>query len=576
MRITLFFKALFWYAALAIGLIGIILIYSIETMENNYLETLTTHLTNLGNALSTSVMPLVEQDRIAELNRLVVDMGEETGTRITVIDRAGVVLADSEEDPSRMENHRDRPEIGLALRGGTGTSTRFSETLGRDMHYVAVPLVEDEEVIGVLRVSRLLTDIDSVLWALKKRILTIAAVALVVSLIGATIFSATLSRPVKDLITASRSVAEGDLNTRVMLKSRDELRELGDSFNLMTERIQQLVLELSRRREELSSVISSIRDGLAVLDRNGRIILSNDAFRAVMGEDEVEGKLYWEVLRAADFGDLVKSASAGGRGAVSDIRLGGRLYSCGAAFVESQEEVVVWLHDITDIKDVERVKKDFIVNLSHELRTPMTAIKGFLETAGDEVGERGRHYLDIVKRHTDRLSDIVEDLLRLSELEDRGTELDLEEIDLEAVVVETMKIFEERLKGKGLALSITVGPGVPRIMGDEYKLQQVFLNLIDNAVKYTERGAISISIESESGMVGATVRDTGIGIPEEHIGRIFERFYVVDKSRSRKVGGTGLGLSIVKHIVLMHGGGISVSSMPGEGTAFTVTLPAAA
>jgi two-component system phosphate regulon sensor histidine kinase PhoR len=576
MRITLFFKALFWYAALAIGLIGIILIYSIETMENNYLETLTTHLTNLGNALSTSVMPLVEQDRIAELNRLVVDMGEETGTRITVIDRAGVVLADSEEDPSRMENHRDRPEIGLALRGGTGTSTRFSETLGRDMHYVAVPLVEDEEVIGVLRVSRLLTDIDSVLWALKKRILTIAAVALVVSLIGATIFSATLSRPVKDLITASRSVAEGDLNTRVMLKSRDELRELGDSFNLMTERIQQLVLELSRRREELSSVISSIRDGLAVLDRNGRIILSNDAFRAVMGEDEVEGKLYWEVLRAADFGDLVKSASAGGRGAVSDIRLGGRLYSCGAAFVESQEEVVVWLHDITDIKDVERVKKDFIVNLSHELRTPMTAIKGFLETAGDEVGERGRHYLDIVKRHTDRLSDIVEDLLRLSELEDRGTELDLEEIDLEAVVVETMKIFEERLKGKGLALSITVGPGVPRIMGDEYKLQQVFLNLIDNAVKYTERGAISISIESESGMVGATVRDTGIGIPEEHIGRIFERFYVVDKSRSRKVGGTGLGLSIVKHIVLMHGGGISVSSVPGEGTAFTVTLPAAA
>jgi len=575
MRITIFFKAFFWYAVLAMVLLSIVLVYSIHTMRNHYIDTLTAHLSHLCSTLSLSVQALVDENNLAELNRLAVRMGEETGTRITVVDRAGVVLADSREDPLRMENHKGRPEIARALRGGVGSSTRFSDTMGGDMHYVAVPLVKDGQGIGVLRVSRFLTEIDDILWALDKRIITIAAVALLISLVGASVFSAALSRPVRDLISASRSVAAGDLDTRVILRSRDELRELGDSFNLMTERLQQLISELSRRREELASVISSIRDGVAVLDREGRIILNNDAFRSIVGEEYAAGKFYWEVLRSADFGDLVKAAGDEKRSVIGEIRHEGSVYSCGASFVEAEEEVVVWFHDITEIRNVEKVKKDFIVNLSHELRTPLTAIMGFIEAASDEVEGEARHYLDIVRRHTDRLTDIVEDLLELSELEDRGTSLDLEEVDLEAVVREVAGIFEQRLREKRLDLSVAAAMGTPCIMGDEYRLQQVFVNLIDNAVKYTESGGIAISIESEDDTVCATVSDTGIGIPEEHLGRIFERFYVVDKSRSRKVGGTGLGLSIVKHIVLMHGGDISAGSAPGGGTAFTITFPAA-
>ena len=575
MKVTIFFKAFFWYAALAIVLLSIVLVYSIDSMRDHYIETLTSHLTHLGTSLGVGVLPLVEGGDLQGLNDLTVALDEETGTRITIVDRAGVVLADSREDPLRMGNHRSRPEISRALRGGVGNSTRFSETVGEDMHYVAVPLVSAGDVIGVIRVSRFLTEVDAVLRALEKRILTIAVIALVISLIGAFVFSATLSRPVRDLIAASRSVAEGDLDTRVILKSRDELRELADSFNVMTERIQQLVGEISRRREELSSVISSIRDGVAVLDREGRIVLSNAAFRKMVGELETDGKFYWEVLRAADFSDLVKTASDERRSVAGEVRFEGSICSCGASYVEAEEEVVVWLHDITEIRSVEKVKKDFIVNLSHELRTPMTAIKGFLEAASEEVDDDARHYLDIVRRHTDRLADIVEDLLTLSELEDRAAELELEQIDLESVVREVIKIFEQRLHKKGLSLSIQAEKNIPRVIGDEYKLQQVFLNLIDNAIKYTESGGITVTIGIEGKTVTATVSDTGIGIPDEHISRVFERFYVVDKSRSRKVGGTGLGLSIVKHIVLLHGGGISASSGPGEGTAFTVTLPAA-
>jgi two-component system phosphate regulon sensor histidine kinase PhoR len=237
--------------------------------------------------------------------------------------------------------------------------------------------------------------------------------------------------------------------------------------------------------------------------------------------------------------------------------------------------VVLLIHDITEMKNVEKVKRDFIVNLSHELRTPLTAIKGFLETLQEEVTLDGKHYLGIASKHTDRLASIVEDLLVLSELEDSGTGLVLEPVDLRELVRETVHILEPGAREKKIHISIE-GPGSgPRIEGDRFKLEQVFINLIDNALKYTEKGDVRVKIRETEDHVVITVEDTGAGIPAEHLPRIFERFYVVDKSRSKTFGGTGLGLAIVKHIVLMHGGTIEVESTPGMGTRFTLTLPAA-
>lgn len=573
MRLSIFFRVFFWYSGVAIILLTVVLLFSMDTLGDHYIETLTANLSNLGNTIALKIVPLIEGGRLEDLDALAKSLGEEIGTRITVIDSVGVVIADSEKSPGDMENHRARPEVSRALRGGTGKSRRYSETVGEEMLYVAIPLRDNGRVMAVLRVSLFLKEIDSVLARLRDRIIAVAAIALAVSLLAAFLFSRALSLPVRNLINASRRFGEGDLDARVILKSGGELRELASSYNLMADRIKTLVKELSYRKEELSSIISAVRDGLLVLDSEGRILLSNEGFRSIVGENEVDGRFYWEVVRASPFGDLVRAARESRRHAFGEIHINQRAYSCGAAFVRAEGEIVVWLHDVTQIKNVERVKKDFIVNLSHELRTPLTAIKGFLEAAMDEASSSTQQYLDIVSKHTDRLTHIVGDLLSLSELEDKSTELDLEDVDLEEVAQETVKIFEQAAQEKSLTLEVRKVGDVPRVRADPYKLQQVLLNLIDNAVKYTESGSIGISIERVGPSVTVTVSDTGIGIPEEHVGRIFERFYVVDKSRSRTVGGTGLGLSIVKHIVLLHGWQISLTSQLGEGSEFKITIP---
>jgi two-component system phosphate regulon sensor histidine kinase PhoR len=247
---------------------------------------------------------------------------------------------------------------------------------------------------------------------------------------------------------------------------------------------------------------------------------------------------------------------------------------CSVTPLKGGEEIVSIFHDITEIKDIEKIKKDFVINVSHELRTPLTAIKGYAETLRKEVDTApGKRYLEMVERNTDRLINIVNDLLLLSSLEEKAV-LELEDIDLGGFLENVIRIFDQRLKDKRLSLVVDVKENLPPIKADLFKLEQILVNLLDNAIKYTDHGEIAISAGVKENRVRIQVRDTGIGIPKENIPRVFERFYVVDKSRSRKSGGTGLGLSIVKHIVLLHKGTIGIESIPGEGTTVTVTFPA--
>jgi len=246
---------------------------------------------------------------------------------------------------------------------------------------------------------------------------------------------------------------------------------------------------------------------------------------------------------------------------------------CCATFVALREQIVIVFSDITEAKNMEKIKKDFVVNVSHELRTPLTAIKGFAETLEDEAGENVKNYAGVIKRNTDRLINIVQDLLLLSELEEKGSKLESEEVDLKHLVDNVIRIFKSRLAEKGLDFHLKVEEGLPVIKGDSFKLEQMLINLLDNAIKYTEKGTIVVALKQKDETVEITVEDTGIGIPQEHLARIFERFYVVDKSRSKKLGGTGSGLSIVKHIVLAHKGTIDVKSSLSRGTTFTVRLP---
>ncbi|MBT3880383.1 MAG: HAMP domain-containing protein [Candidatus Scalindua sp.] len=574
MKNSIFIKIFSGYLLIVIVILAITFPLSFRAIRHHHIDTLTGNLKNLCITLKLKISPLLESNQIEDLDTLIKKLGKQIDTRITVISPEGVVFADSEKIPTVMENHKNRIEIIQAIKYGFGTSLRYSASVKEEMLYVAIPIEKDDEVCGVLRASLFLKEINTLLNNLKINIITIAVIIVIILLIGAFLFSRNFSRPLNELGAASRKVAQGDFSTKVFLKSRNEIKELADSFNYMTDQVKTLFTQLSNQKEELNSIISSINEGLCVIDKEGIISISNESFRKTVQNDSVKGKLYWEVLRKARFDELIKKVRSEKNSIVDEIELNNRTFLCSATFCSNKEEIVVTLHDITKIKDLEKTKKDFVTNVSHELRTPLTAIKGFVETLQDTNNDdENQHYLNIIKRHTERVIRIVNDLLLLSELEGNSDSLELENVNLQDLIENILKIFEQRLNEKELVLKFNADRNLPVIKADPFKLEQVFINLVDNAVKYTERGEVVISLSRNNEIVKIEIQDTGICIPREHLSRIFERFYVVDSSRSRKLGGTGLGLSIVKHIVLLHKGKIDVQNIPGTGTNFIVTLP---
>lgn len=573
MKHSIFFKIFGGFVLVIVGLTALFLFFSFRETRSFYLDSLASSLEKLGNSLKFSVIPFIEQGEFEELDAFVKRFGPGIETRITIIDPDGVVLADSEEDPGTMVNHRFRPEIAKAYTGTIGRSLRFSNTVKTNMLYIGLPLKKDEQVIGVLRISLFVREINSLLASMRSDILPSVILITLVSLLGAFLISRSLSKAIKELYAASNQVAAGNFDTKVYLKSRDELGQLAESFNRMTAQIHTLVSELSSQKEELKSIIFSIDEGIIALDNEGKILLSNPGFWEIMKSVNVEGKYYWEVVRKPDFNEFIKITQDEKKNNSREMEFGEKTFLCSATYLSSREEIVVTFYDLTKIKDVERIKKDFIVNVSHELRTPLTAIKGYVETLSEEMDKGEKHYLNIIERNTDRLINIVNDLLTLSEVEEKGKKPELEDVDLQKVMENVMKIFEQRIAKKNLSLVFDIEKGLPLIKGDTFKLEQMFINLIDNAVKYTDKGRIGVELKGKDGKVIAIVQDTGIGIPQKDIGRIFERFYVVDKSRSRSQGGTGLGLSIVKHIVRLHRGDVQVESTEGQGTKITIEFP---
>lgn len=573
MNKSIFVKVFGWYLLIVFAVLAITFFLTFRSIKHHYINTLTGNLTTLCLALKPQISPLLEVERNEELDPLVKRLGKEIKTRITVVNPEGEVLADSENDPALMENHKGRLEIIQAIKGGIGTSLRYSTTVKEEMLYVAVSIGNDGKISGVLRTSLFLKEINTLFSSLKVTMIKTAAIIVIILLLGTLIFSRNLSKPLKELSAASRKVAQGDFNTKVYLKNKDEIKELADSFNYMTDQINTLFAQLSHQKEELNSIISSVNEGICVLDGEDRITVNNDSFSNIVRNDSVKGRFYWEVLRKIDFDELLMKVRNEKNSHVCEIELNNRTYLCSATFCSNKGEIVVTLHDITKARNLENTKRDFVTNVSHELRTPLTAIKGFVETLEESIDDENRHFLNIIKRHTDRMVNIVNDLLLLSELEEKSFCLELENVNLKDLIENILKIFDQRLREKKLDLRFMADKNLPIIKADPFKLEQVFINLIDNAVKYTERGRITISISSRNEAVSVEIEDTGICIPREHLVRIFERFYVVNKSRSRKVGGTGLGLSIVKHIVLLHHGKIDVENIPGTGTKFIVTLP---
>lgn len=573
MRRSLFLKIFGGYILIIVLLTIPVAFFSLRTMRSFHLDHQAKGLADTGRALMFKILPYLETRNYPELDAFAKSFGREIGVRLTVIDHDGRVLADSDEDPEAMANHRFRPEIAEAFSGEAGRSLRFSNTVKERMLYVGLPIEKAGKIPYVLRLSLYIKDIDPLLSQLKREILSLAALVALVSMLGALLFSRSITRPIKIMSHASRRLASGDFDTKITLANRDELRELADSFNDMANRLKSLFEDQNRRKEELDSIIASIEEGILTLDREGRILMSNASVRSILQSDSLDGKFYWEAVRNPTFHALVEKVRQKKENQAEEVIINERIFLCSIYPLRARNEIVVTLHDMTKIKDVEKIKRDFIASASHELRTPLTAIKGYVDTLEEEVSAKGRNYLKIIKRNTNRLISLVHDLLLLSELEEMPSDMQMDKVDLKDLLENVCKIFAPQVKANSLKLETRAEKNLPPVWGDSYWLEQMFINILDNAVRYTERGTISVSLAERGPNIAVEIRDTGIGIPKEHLLRIFERFYVVDKARARRLGGTGLGLSIVKHIALLHQGELNVDSTPDEGTVFTVQLP---
>ncbi len=503
-----------------------------------------------------------------------VERGRLLGLRVTLVaaDTAGRVLCDSAADPAAMEGHAQRVEVAEALEKGYGRSLRFSETTRVDRMYVALPWPDREHAKFVVRTSGELAALDALAAPFLWSFLGTGGIALVFSLGASFLVTRRMTRPLQEFTRAARSLAAGNFATRVHPPPVGEFADLAGAFNRMAKEVQRLFRELRQRNEEWTVTVSAIREGLALIDRDFAVVRANKAFADLAGTPDVTGKPYWELVRAHRFGGLLAKVRDSGQPATEMIDFHDRAYLCSLSPICDGDMIAAVFFDITEVQRLEAVKRDLVMNFSHEFKTPLAAIQGYAEAMeNDDVPNR--EYAAIIRRNAERLARITDDLLLLADLERRDRQIQREDISLADLTRQVEELFRPLLREKGLSLALDIPGGFPPIPGDRFLLEQVFTNLVSNALRHTERGGVTIRAARIARRAVVEVSDTGEGIPAEHLERIFERFYVVDRSRSRRRDGTGLGLSIVRNIVLKHGGDIAVVSRPGEGTTFSLRFP---
>ncbi len=569
---TIFRKSFsgFLIVILILAVLAPVLVFN--TIRSKFNSTAVSNLTRTAESLEFVLAAKLSDDPV-ELDSIVDELGARLNLRITLISRDGTVLADSEEQPDSMENHRTRPEVICAFNGTVGTSSRHSVTLDRDMLYVAVPVEIGDSIPAVVRTSLFGSDLKSILQGIMTDMAIVMLVVLIAGLLIAWFFSRSISETIRSIADASRRVGEGDYSIRIAPCSIAELNRLSSDINGMISRTDELLEELSGKNASLDAILGSIVEGMVVISSVGTVITANMSFRkmGLAGEHE-EGCGYLDFISNNEFRDFVGSVLNDGI-LFGEVHSDGGVFSARAAEIPGTDQFVITFRDITEIATTARMKREFAANASHELRTPLTSIKGYAETIFENLSGDDRKYMKTILRNTDRLIRIVDDIRILSELEHPSTSLDISDVNLEDVVNDAIEFFRGKAEEKNIELIVEKEVNIPIIHADRFRIEQVLTNLIDNAVRYTAAGAVTVRIGARRNFVTIVVSDTGIGIEEEHLTRLFERFYVIDKARSRSRGGTGLGLAIVKHIVTLHDGWVRVSSTPGSGSMFTVGLP---
>ena len=576
------------YAIVIFISLGLITFFLDRNLEEDSLRdiksSLITEASLIENQLSADKMSKAD---IVYLEALTRSLSPRTRCRITIVNSEGRVLADSEKsakEAADMENHRNRPEVKAALGGGIGMDTRYSSTLKIDMLYAAIPVRDKDDVIGVLRLAMPLTSVQRILLSTRKTVLLGLCFALLLAFILGSLLAARIVNPVNRMICVSRQFSRGDFSRRIIQPSGDEIGELAVTLNKMAEDIENKIRQIAAQNQKLAAIFNNMIEGIVTVDRKGHIVSVNPAVEKIFGitKDDAEGRLFLETIRNNDISDVISMVLKNGQALSREISLvmpARRIFQVNTTPVFEDGGVsgcVAVIHDITGIRQLETMRRDFVANVSHELKTPLTSIKGFVETLLEgalDDKENNRHFLKIIQEHAGRLNALIEDLLSLSHLESGGIILEKCRFDLRQEIEEVILGSKSRLRDKDINVKDELPPKLP-VNADKNRIGQVITNLIDNAIKFNKtKGFIRVYSQDMGDKIKVTIEDSGIGIPEKDMPRIFERFYRVDKARSRELGGTGLGLSIVKHIVELHGGLAGVESTEGLGSKFCFTLP---
>jgi two-component system, OmpR family, phosphate regulon sensor histidine kinase PhoR len=530
-----------------------------------------------------------------ELYRWATRASESAGARLTLIAADGTAIADSGVPPSelpRVENHARRPEVVAALAGRVGRATRRSATIDAPLLYVALPVEGSGSVRGVVRLALPLTEVSQSFTNAHRVLIGGGLVALAFAA-GIGIFVAgRVTRPVVEMEGIARQMAEGRFDRRVPVRSPDEIGALGRALNVMASSLVDKISDLEQERAKVTAILDAMIEGVIAVDGHDHVLTMNERARAIFGlPTRGEGKSFMEVVRNSDLHALLRAIRVAEPGAVSqrEVRLlapSSRTVQVSAVPLALTGDdpgvgVVLVLHDVTELRRLEQMRTEFVANVSHELRTPLTAIQGYLETllgGALEEREHARRFLDIAFRHTERLGRLLNDLTDLSNIELNKVKLALAPVSVEEMIESVLAIMQPRAEARRVTLTAEVTRDLPHALADHDRLSQILINLVENAVKYTPDGGrvtVRASAAVTAGLVVVEVIDSGIGIPPQDLPRITERFYRVDKARSRDLGGTGLGLAIVKHLVIAHGGELTIESPGGQGTTVRFTLPVA-
>ena len=589
----MFKRSLLWqlypvYLLIIVIALFIITWYLSQLLPDYYHNQVAEDLQARANLIKDQFLQKLMVEDFDGMDTLSKELGVSSSTRITIILPNGKVVADSDENPADMENHSNRPEFKDAFEEGVGKSMRFSKTLGQRMMYLALPIKEKGKVLAIVRTSVPVVAIDDKLSDLVNKIILSAIIIAIFAAVATFVVSRRISQPIQQMKETAQQFALGELELRVPLPKQGELIELAQALNEMAQQLQDRIQTITRQRNELKAILSSMVEGVVAVDSKGYVVNINEAAANFLSTDleKAQGCTIGEVVRNIEFLEFVQGILSEESSGQTDIVLPGRkdriLRLDGATLTDNKNEksgAVIVISDLTRMRRLEDVRRDFVANVSHELRTPITSIKGFVETlmGGDiKMPQEAERFLQIIAKQSDRLNAIVEDLLSLSRLEESSEKrkITFEKASIKKVLNSVIEISIIKAEVKDITIELDCDESI-EVKINTNLLEQAMLNLVDNAVKYSEpTGKVQIKAYRTNKMIVISVRDYGCGISKAHQSRIFERFYVVDKSRSRKLGGTGLGLAIVKHIAEVHGGKVIVESTPGVGSTFFLHLPA--